>query len=377
MPDGVYTLSAIGTNSEGRTGIATRTITLQRVEPQPDAYAFDEGEVLFVDAPGVLANDSVASPQGLDVQQVDAPAWGTLHLEDDGSFVFQPDTPDRNGTTTFHYRLVSNGITSATVAVTLTVRPVNDTPTPDDSYLTDENVQVNVSAPGLLGNDTDVDSTTLQAQPTAPGHGEVVIQANGAFSYVPAVNYRGIDTFEYRAVDEQGGATTATATVIVTQPPTATNDVYLVDQDTPFVRRPTSREDGLVANDHDAPENDELTAVLSREPDHGVFVLQPDGRFSYTPDLGFVGLDTVRYQVSDGRSLSNVAVVTLAVGITNLPRAFPDDYTLTEDQELIVPAADGLLVNDLDADTPHADLPPTVVGISEYGIQASSLGPAA
>lgn len=372
-PDGIHVLSAIATNTEGRTGIGTRTIALQRVEPQPDAYAFDEGEVLFVDTPGVLANDSVASPQGLDVQQVDAPAWGTLHLEDDGSFVFQPDTPDRNGTTTFRYRLVSNGITSATVAVTLTVRPVNDTPSPgNDSYLTDENVQVTVSAPGLLGNDTDVDSTTLQAQPqTAPSHGEVVIQPDGAFSYVPAVNYRGIDTFEYRAVDEQGGSTTATATVIVTQPPTATNDVYLVDQDTPLII--TEEDDGLVANDHDAPENDELAAVLSRDPDHGAIVLQSDGTFSYSPDLGFVGLDTVRYQVSDGRSLSNVAVVTLAVGITNLPRAFPDDYTLTEDQELIVPAADGLLANDLDADTPLADLRPTVVGISEYGIQASSL----
>jgi len=373
VADGPYTLTATAVNSEGRTTQVSRAVTLQRIAPQPDAYQFNEGEVLFVEAPGVLANDNVVFPTGIQVQRVQAPAWGTLQLANDGSFAFQPDTPDRNGTVSFSYRVSSNGITSATVAVTLTVVPVNDPPNPqNDTYSTDENVQVEISAPGLLVNDTDVDSASLQVELVdQPAHGAVQLSANGSFTYVPEVNFRGIDTFEYQAVDTQGATTPATVTIAVTQPPTATNDVYLVDVNTLLAVIET--DEGLLANDHDAPEDDPLTAVLSRSPDHGELVLQAGGTLNYLPDTGFVGLDTFNYQVTDGRSLSNVATVTMAVGITSLPRAFSDAYTMYEDQELVVSAGAGVLANDQDADTPREQLRPTVTHIPEHGILPASL----
>ena len=371
--DGVYEIMVVVTNGEGRIGQATRNVLLERVLARPDAYEFDEGEVLFVDAPGLLANDNVVSPVGVQIQVRAQPAWGTLLVTNDGSFRFEPDSPDRFGVTTFRYRLVSNGLTSPEVPVTLTVRSVNDLPVArPDSYMTDENVQIEIAAPGVLVNDSDIESASLQAElVNQPAHGSVQLSANGAFTYVPEVNFRGVDTFEYRAVDADGGATPATVSITVTQPPTATNDVYLVDVDTLLAVIDT--DEGLLANDHDAPENDPLTAVLSRVPNHGEFILREDGTFNYLPDTGFVGLDTFNYQVTDGKSLSNVATVTLAVGITSLPRAFPDAYTMYEDQELVVLAEDGVLANDQDADTPREQLRPTVTYIPEYGIQPGSL----
>ena len=60
---------------------------------------------------------------------------------------------------------------------------------------------------------------------------------------------------------------------------------------------------GVLANDHDR-ENETLEAVLESEPEYGELELLPDGRFTYRPDDGFVGLDAFSYYASDGDRLS-------------------------------------------------------------------------
>ena len=373
IADGIYALTAVATNSEGRTAQATRSVRLQRISPQPDFYVFNEGEVLFVDAPGLLANDQVVSAQGLVVEIVTPPDFGVVQLANDGSFVFHPDTPERNGATSFSYRLSSNGVISEPVNVAITVLEVNDPPNSrDDQYLTDENVQITVPAPGVLNNDSDVDSAILTAAPvTQPAHGQIQFLSDGSFNYVPAVNYRGRDSFQYRAIDSMNASTTATVSVLVTQPPTATNDVYLVDISTPLIV--STRENGLLANDYDSPEDDQLTAIFARAPAHGAVTLQPNGTFTYIPQQGYIGLDSFAYQATDSRSLSNIANVTLAVGIFTIPRAVADSYTGYEDQELVVSAAEGLLINDTDDDTPLEDLIVDIAGVPEGGIDESTL----
>ena len=53
---------------------------------------------------------------------------------------------------------------SNVATVTITVNPVNDAPVADDDSLpTDEDTALNVAAPGVLGNDTDVDGDSLTA----------------------------------------------------------------------------------------------------------------------------------------------------------------------------------------------------------------------
>ncbi len=69
---------------------------------------------------------------------------------------------------------------------------------------------------------------------------------------------------------------------------------------------------GLLANDRD-PEGDALTASLVSEPEHGVLVLSASGKFSYTPEPGFVGTDQFAYRVSDGQAFSPSATVWIRV----------------------------------------------------------------
>ena len=50
--------------------------------------------------------------------------------------------------------------------MTITVTPVNDAPVAvDDSYSTDEDTPLTVAAPGVLGNDSDVDGDTADGDP--------------------------------------------------------------------------------------------------------------------------------------------------------------------------------------------------------------------
>ena len=59
-----------------------------------------------------------------------------------------------------------------------------------------------VAAPGVLGNDADPDGNPLTATlVTGAGHGSLTLNANGSFTYTPAANFNGTDTFTYRASD--------------------------------------------------------------------------------------------------------------------------------------------------------------------------------
>jgi len=77
---------------------------------------------------------------------------------------------------------------------------VNDAPVAvNDSYTTAEDTTLNVAAPGVLANDTDVDGGTLSAVLVSqPTHGSLTLNSNGSFTYVPAANYNGTDSFTYK-----------------------------------------------------------------------------------------------------------------------------------------------------------------------------------
>ena len=72
----------------------------------------------------------------------------------------------------------------------------------------------------MLGNDTDPDSPTLTAAlGSGPGHGTLTLNANGSFTYAPAGNYTGPDSFTYTASDGQAQSAAATVALTVVEVP--------------------------------------------------------------------------------------------------------------------------------------------------------------
>ncbi|MBA3703317.1 MAG: tandem-95 repeat protein [Rubrobacteraceae bacterium] len=99
---------------------------------------------------------------------------------------------------------------------------VNDAPVArEDSYNTNEDNTLTVAAPGVLQNDTDVDSTNLTAAKvlnSGPSHGSLTLNTNGSFTYTPDANYSGPDSFTYIAKDASS-AESNQATVNITVNP--------------------------------------------------------------------------------------------------------------------------------------------------------------
>ena len=97
--------------------------------------------------------------------------------------------------------------------------------------------------------------------------------------------------------------------VVAAMPPVAAiNDAYTTDVNTTLsVAAP-----GVIANDLSA-DNGAFTASLVDNAAHGSVALNPDGSFTYTPMVGFVGNDSFTYVDHEGMSTSNVATVTITV----------------------------------------------------------------
>ena len=283
-----------------------------------DSYTTTEDTPLTVPAPGVLANDSDPELQTLTVAptSVTQPAHGVVAVNGDGSFTYTPVT-DYHGPDSFTYRANDGASDSATTTVDLTVTPVEDPPVAvADSYAATEDTPLAVAATGVLTNDSDIDGDALTAAVVSgPSHGSVALAANGSFTYTPAANYNGTDSFTYAANDGIANSNNATVNLTVAavnDAPVAVADVGTTMQDSPLV----SPSPGPLANDSDV-DGDPLRAVLVSPPSFGSLTLAADGSYVYTPFPGFVGTDSFTYAANDGLVSSNP--VTITITITALP----------------------------------------------------------
>jgi VCBS repeat-containing protein len=191
-----------------------------------------QGAVLDVAAPGVLANDFDVEGDAfvLNTTPVSGPAAGnTLVLSADRSFIYTPD-PLFSGTDSFVYEICETAtpeLLCGQATVTISVG-VNDAPVAaDDAYATVQNTSLNVAAPGVLVNDTDADGDPLTAVlVTGPANGTLTLNADGSFTYTPAFNFTGVDSFTYVANDTTVDSNVATVTITVEDVVTVTSAQY-------------------------------------------------------------------------------------------------------------------------------------------------------
>ena len=296
--------------------VATVNITVNAVNDGPvvleDAYGTDEDTPLTVAAAGVLANDTDVEGNTLTAILVNAPTKGDLTLNSDGSFAYTLNA-NATGIDSFTYKANDGTADSNVATVNLTVSPVNDPPAAGNNFfLINEDTPLNITAPGVLANDTDVENDALTAvQLTTPTLGLLTFNADGSFAYTPNTNATGVDSFTYKAND--GTADSNVATVFITvdavnDPPSAVDDgPFQTVTDTNLMLTTP----GVLANDSDA-DGQSLTAGNASDPANGSVTLDPDGSFSYTPDNGFNGTDTFTYDVTDGTA-TDTGQVTINV----------------------------------------------------------------
>jgi VCBS repeat-containing protein len=241
--------------------VATVRITVTCVNDAPVAND-DEASVLedsSVTIP-VLGNDYDVDGDPLSVSIVSGPANGRATVNPDGTITYTPN-PDFCGTDSFTYKACDPSGACDTATVTIHVTCVNDAPVAqDDTYTTDEDTPLVVAKPGVLGNDYDVDGDSLTAVlVSGPAHGTLTLNSDGSFTYTPAENFCGEDSFTYKAYDGELYSNVATVRITVTcvnDAPVAQDDSYTTDEDTPLlVPAP-----GILGNDYDVDGDELLTS---------------------------------------------------------------------------------------------------------------------
>jgi VCBS repeat-containing protein len=207
----------------------------------------------------------------------------------------------------------SGGVNTPELKSLTLTHGANDTPVAvADAYSTSEDTPLVIAAPGVLANDTDADGDALTAWKTSdPAHGALALASDGSYTYTPAANWFGTDSFTYRASDGVAHSSNAVVTITVSavnDTPVAVADAYSTSEDTPLVIAAP----GVLANDTDA-DGDALTAWKTSDPAHGALALASDGSYTYTPAANWFGTDSFTYRASDGVAHSSNAVVTITV----------------------------------------------------------------
>lgn len=296
-----------GYECHGCDGTATVTIDVVHLNHAPTvgdpSYTTDEETTLTVTDPenGLLGTAHDADGDKLTVQPGLRSTLGSIDVHSDGTFTVTP-APNIHGTEKIPFT-VSDGTTTASGTMTLTVTSVDDPPkSAADVYATfaDESLTVS-AADGVLANDSDVDTdhTALTAHKVSgPAHGSLALGAAGSFTYRPDTDFHGTDSFTYRVDDGQGGRSAASKVSIVVAPhaihgPSAKPDSY-TDRSGGKLR--IAATDGVLANDTAQPSQTGLHVRLVDAPAHGNVTLKPDGSFTYTPNAGYTGKDSFTYQ---------------------------------------------------------------------------------
>lgn len=331
----------IYTVSDGAlTATSILAITVQSVNDLPTASAIptsittpedtpQNGRVNANDADGDILTFALSSP----------PANGSVILNPDGTYLFTPN-PNFNGTDSFSV-LVSDGM-GGNVAITIpiTVTPVNDVPIAQavpPALTTPEDVAISAVVEA-----TDADGDALNyVLGTPPAHGQVVVNADGTYTYTPNPNFNGPDGFTVVVSDGNGGSITINVPVTVSpvnDAPEAASPAISTNED-------SAQKGKITATDLDG---DPLIYTLTASTSHGVVVLNTDGTYTYTPNANYNGADSFVVEVSDGKGGSTTVITDInVIPVNDAPVASAPAIGTLED----TPQTGAVTASDVDGDT--------------------------
>ncbi|MBU0501029.1 MAG: tandem-95 repeat protein [Gammaproteobacteria bacterium] len=319
------------TDADGDLSTAVVNLTVNPLDDVP--VAVDDSFTLNEDAAlnGSLAGNDTASGDGGNVWALASnPSHGAVTVNPDGSFSYTP-AANYAGPDSFTYSLTDTDGDLSTATVNLTVSPLDDVPVAvDDSFTLNEDAALNGS---LAGNDTlSGDGGNVWALAVNPAHGAVTVNADGTFSYTPAANYAGPDSFTYTLTDSDGDLSTATVNLTVSpldDVPVAVDDSFVLNED-------AALNGSLAGNDTASGDGGNVWA-LAGNPSHGTVTVNPDGSFSYTPAANYAGADSFTYTLTDTDGDVSTATVNLTVDAVNEVVAINDSATTNEDTPVTIP----------------------------------------
>jgi VCBS repeat-containing protein len=273
--------------------------------------------------------------------------------------------------------VASDAAASVTYSITATLVDRANAPVAvADTFEAVEDSELKASV-GLLDNDYDADDDGFKLYKyTQPENGTVTVSSliTGVFTYTPNADFHGIDTFTYTITDD-GGAESEPATVTikvknVDDPATVTivdSTIYIGD----IVDEAAANFAKGIAVVEDFPTFDLIIPganIVFSDPDvqgsdfpvnarslKGVVDLRYKKyganhviTVTAVPDAN--GDDVIQLFAVDGKDTVSFNIPVTVTEVPDLPKAFADTFDVVQDSLNFIPAAKGLLVNDVNPD---------------------------
>lgn len=213
----------------------------------------------------------------------------------------------------------------------------------DDSFAVNEDAQLNAAAPGVLANDVSGGGALTAVLASTVSNGTLALNADGSFTYTPALNFNGTDIFTYKANNGTLDSNIATALIKVNP----VNDPPVSQPDSATTEEGTAVAVSVLANDSDV-DGDPLTVAGVSAPSNGSAAVNADNTVTYTPNAGFTGLDSFGYRANDGHVNGNAARVDIRVNprVNAAPVAVNDNGLTRMNTAVTI----NVLANDYDTD---------------------------
>ncbi|WP_370615125.1 Ig-like domain-containing protein [Mumia qirimensis] len=244
-----------------------------------------------------------------------APSEGTLvDVARGSSTTIDPDDTNNDGS-----------LPSARVTTVVQPSPDNTAPSVNDQTIvtvTDRPVTANVN-----GEDADAGQVLEFDDLSAPNHGSVLVQADGAYLYVPERGFAGRDRFTVEGCDNGVPSLCDSATVTIEVYPLVTGLTVVTLRNEP-VAIPVGLTDRGATSD----------PVVIEEAASGTVTGGAGGVFLYTPDRDFVGTDEFRYRTCSVTDPDLCGEATVTVHVVRPPNNPPvlTDLAVATDAESAV-----------------------------------------
>jgi VCBS repeat-containing protein len=267
------------------------------------------------------------------------PTTGTFNLSSSGSFTFTPAV-NFNGTLSASYQACDASNACVSGIITLVVASVNDAPIAASLNI---NLNEDQTATGIVTGISDVDHSNLIITVTSGAeNGTFTLSNSGAYNYSPNANYFGSESITYNVCDPLGLCATGNISIQIA----SVEDIPQASGESLAVIEGNALVGDVSINDVDG-DGDPLSYSIITAAINGELDFNADGTFSYLPNNGFLGNETITYLVCDDNG--NCASASLSIDVltsNTAPSATPVEQTIGEDESITV----NLLSNIIDAE---------------------------
>ncbi|XPF93116.1 retention module-containing protein [Colwellia sp. RE-S-Sl-9] len=386
VPEVIYTISD---------GVNTDTSTLN-IDVTPESDLTDDNETLSVPEDGTLNGNLLTNAASTDGTPVITEftvggntftvdplgttatlAEGELTIHPNGTFTFVP-TADYNGPVPEVVYTISDGVNTDTSTLNIDVTPESDLTDDNETLTIGEDNTLNGN---LLTNASSTDGTPVITEFTVGGNtftvdplgtttrlaeGELTINPNGTFTFVPTADYNGpVPEVVYTISD---GVNTDTSTLNIDVTPesdlTDDNEVLTTAEDTDLsgnlLTNAASTDGTPVITEFTVGGNTFTVDPLGTTTalTEGELTIHPNGTFTFVPTADYNGpVPEVIYTISDG---VNTDTSTLNIDVT-------PESDLTDDNETLSVPEDGTLNGNLLTNTASTDGTPVITEFTVGG----------